>query len=47
MSTADPNLSRRSAAVLLSGVIGVAVVGYFVGINDGVPRDGLRPISQT
>lgn len=30
-------------ALLLTGVIGVAVVGYFVGINDGVPREGVHP----
>jgi len=41
-ATDQPNVTRRSAMVLLIGVIGVAIVGYFVGINDGVPR----PVSE-
>ena len=48
MSNADPNLPQRSAAILLTGVIGVAIVGYFVGINDGVPQqDDSLPIEQS
>jgi len=39
VSTAHPLLQRRLATVLLTGVIGVAIVGLFVGINDGVPRE--------
>ena len=31
------NLTSRSTAVVLSFIIAVAAVGYFVGINDGVP----------
>lgn len=34
----------RSTAIFLSGVIGVAAVGYFVGINDGVPREDYAPM---
>lgn len=39
MSTAPPRLTSRSTAVLLAAIIGLAVVGFFVGINAGVPRD--------
>lgn len=39
----DPNpvhsSTGRSMAALLSGIIGIAAAGYFVGINDGVPRE--------
>ncbi len=43
MSTADPNLSRRTVALLLTGVIGLAIAGFFVGINDGVPQEDDGP----
>jgi cytochrome c-type protein NapB len=37
--------SARSTAVFLSGVIGVAMVGYLVGINDGAPREDAEPLA--
>ena len=37
----------RSSATFLSIVIAVAIVGYFVGINDGVPREGTEPVSKS
>jgi cytochrome c-type protein NapB len=36
--TDQRNVTGRLSMVLLIGVIGVAIVGYFVGINDGVPN---------
>ncbi len=39
MNTDQSFLPRRSAAVLTVVVIWVAVLGYFVGIDDGVPRE--------
>lgn len=38
---------QRLVALLLSLVIGVAVVGFFVGINDGVPIEDREPIVHT
>lgn len=35
----------RSSAVLLSGVIALAAVGYFVGISDGVPQEDSEPMA--
>jgi cytochrome c-type protein NapB len=36
--TDQRNVTGRLSMVLLIGVIGVAIVGFFVGINDGVPK---------
>ncbi len=44
MSTAHPHLPRRTVALLLTGILGIAVVGYLVGINDGVPREEYDPV---
>ncbi|TWU24071.1 Nitrate reductase cytochrome c-type subunit (NapB) [Novipirellula galeiformis] len=33
------HIAARGSIAFLVGVIGVAVVGYFVGINDGVPQE--------
>lgn len=41
------SLAGRSTAMFLSGVIGVAAVGFFVGINDGVPREGFAPATDS
>ena len=42
-SSQKQRLAGRSSVMFLSGVIGVAVVGFLVGIHDGVPReDGMR-----
>ena len=42
----EPQLAGRTMAAFLSGVIGVAVVGYFVGINDGVPKADVEPVAM-
>lgn len=39
--------AARATAAFLSVVIGVAIVGYFVGINDGVPREDVGPAAHT
>lgn len=39
--------ANRSTAIFLFGVIGMAAVGYFVGINDGVPREDPGPVATT
>lgn len=38
MSTEFPHMPRRSVALMLTGVIALAIAGFFVGIDDGVPR---------
>ena len=38
-SAPSRGVAGRTSVLFLCGVIGVAVVGYFVGINDGVPRE--------
>lgn len=42
-----PNRTRRLMGLFLSAVIGIAVVGFFVGINDGVPREELDELEQS
>ena len=39
-------ISGRLSALLLCGIISAAVVGYFVGIRDGVPRDEIAGLSE-
>ena len=38
MSVTQPNLTGRKTSLLLTGIIALAVVGFYVGISDGVPR---------
>lgn len=52
MNTEYPHLPRRVVAMLLTGVIGLAMVGFVVGINQRVPRqddspDALHPQEST
>lgn len=39
MSNEYAHLPRRSTALLLTAVVGIAVVGFFAGIDDGVPQE--------
>ena len=39
MSLTQTHLTGRGTTILFSGVIAIAVIGYFVGIRDGVPRE--------
>lgn len=44
-SASTDHLAGRTTAAILSGIMGVAAVGYFVGINDGVPREDRLPVA--
>ncbi len=46
-SARQQGMAGRSTALFFSAVIGVAIVGYFVGINDGVPRQDVAPVADT
>ncbi len=39
MSVTHPHLTGRKTSLLLTGIIAIAVVGYFVGVDAGVPRE--------
>ena len=43
MSTGSSRLSHRGLEVLMVVIMGLAVLGYVVGINDGVPREDFEP----
>jgi cytochrome c-type protein NapB len=45
-SSRQQALAGRWTALFFAGVIGLATVGYFVGINDGVPRDDVAPVAD-
>ncbi len=46
-SARQQGLAGRSTALFLTCVIGVAIVGYFVGINDGFPHQDVAPVAET